>query len=242
MQESLDTFLATYRTTPNPSAPEGKSPSEIMFGRRIRTSLDLLRPFITRKPTNEENQPIKRSFDKNDKVYVKVYTKNTWSWLSGIVFEKIGKVMCNVWIEGRRMIRSHFNQMRHRRSSEAISAGSIQNKLPLDILLESCNVSSPDCSAVQPSVVPAPSPVASEASTLNAPPSHQSTPLQQVHQPGKVWRSPMSDSRESSSSSQSPSSTSPEFLSADSDPAVPLPRRSSRVRRQPQRFDAYQLH
>ncbi|XP_058814254.1 uncharacterized protein K02A2.6-like [Topomyia yanbarensis] len=44
IQEALDIFLITYRTTPNPATPEGKSPSEAMFGRKIRTSLDLLCP------------------------------------------------------------------------------------------------------------------------------------------------------------------------------------------------------
>ncbi|XP_062551120.1 uncharacterized protein K02A2.6-like [Armigeres subalbatus] len=42
--EILETFLLAYRSTPNRSAPEGLSPSEHMFGRRIRTCLELLRP------------------------------------------------------------------------------------------------------------------------------------------------------------------------------------------------------
>ncbi|XP_065091133.1 uncharacterized protein K02A2.6-like [Ochlerotatus camptorhynchus] len=42
--EALDTFLLAYQSTPNQSAPEGLSPSEIMFGRRLRTCLELLSP------------------------------------------------------------------------------------------------------------------------------------------------------------------------------------------------------
>ncbi|XP_062538690.1 uncharacterized protein K02A2.6-like [Armigeres subalbatus] len=39
-----DTFLLCYRSTPCRSAPEGKSPAELLLGRKLRTSLDLLKP------------------------------------------------------------------------------------------------------------------------------------------------------------------------------------------------------
>ncbi|XP_055590304.1 uncharacterized protein K02A2.6-like [Uranotaenia lowii] len=44
LQSALDTFLLNYRITPNRNASEGKSPSELLFGRRIRSHLDLLLP------------------------------------------------------------------------------------------------------------------------------------------------------------------------------------------------------
>ncbi|XP_055591110.1 uncharacterized protein K02A2.6-like [Uranotaenia lowii] len=66
--EALCTFLRTYRSTPNPATPEGKSPSETMFCRPIRTSFDLLRP-----PVHSENPPaeLNRSFQNHDPVYAK---------------------------------------------------------------------------------------------------------------------------------------------------------------------------
>ena len=42
LEKTLNQFLLRYRTTPHPKT--GKSPSEIMFGRNIKTRLDLLHP------------------------------------------------------------------------------------------------------------------------------------------------------------------------------------------------------
>ncbi|XP_055589902.1 uncharacterized protein K02A2.6-like [Uranotaenia lowii] len=44
LDEAIDTFLLCYRSTPCRSAPSGKSPGELLLGRPMRTSLDLLRP------------------------------------------------------------------------------------------------------------------------------------------------------------------------------------------------------
>ncbi|XP_062542361.1 uncharacterized protein K02A2.6-like [Armigeres subalbatus] len=58
LHEALDIFLLVYRSTPNRQVVDGKSPSESIFGRRIHTNLDLLRPpssesTILPKPDNE---------------------------------------------------------------------------------------------------------------------------------------------------------------------------------------------
>ncbi|KHN83739.1 Uncharacterized protein K02A2.6, partial [Toxocara canis] len=42
--EIMDTFLGTYRTTPNASLPEHRTPAELFLRRSPRTSLDLLKP------------------------------------------------------------------------------------------------------------------------------------------------------------------------------------------------------
>ncbi|KAL3087037.1 hypothetical protein niasHS_005276 [Heterodera schachtii] len=44
VKEIIETFLITYRTTPNDSLPDSKSPAEILLGRKPRTTLDLLKP------------------------------------------------------------------------------------------------------------------------------------------------------------------------------------------------------
>lgn len=44
LDEALDIFLNCYRSTPCRNAPGGKSPAEILLGRPMRTSLELLRP------------------------------------------------------------------------------------------------------------------------------------------------------------------------------------------------------
>ncbi|XP_055590190.1 uncharacterized protein K02A2.6-like [Uranotaenia lowii] len=44
LQEAIDTFLLCYRATPCRSAPNAKSPAEILLGKRLRTSLELVLP------------------------------------------------------------------------------------------------------------------------------------------------------------------------------------------------------
>ncbi|XP_038119282.1 uncharacterized protein K02A2.6-like [Culex quinquefasciatus] len=51
IDEALDVFLMTYRTTPNRQVEGGVSPSEAMFGRRIRTNLELLLPPPPKPPS-----------------------------------------------------------------------------------------------------------------------------------------------------------------------------------------------
>ncbi|XP_055623649.1 uncharacterized protein K02A2.6-like [Toxorhynchites rutilus septentrionalis] len=126
IQNALDIFLMTYRTTPNVSAPEGKSPSEVMFGRRLRTSLDLLRPPAVRETISET---VPRSFKQGDAIYAKVHSKNSWRWAPGVILERVGQVMFNVWIESSRMIRSHINQLRNRTESGAKTSSSMPSKV-----------------------------------------------------------------------------------------------------------------
>ncbi|XP_053686542.1 uncharacterized protein K02A2.6-like [Sabethes cyaneus] len=44
LDEAIDTFLLCYRSTPCRSAPEGKSPAELLLDRKLRTGMDLLKP------------------------------------------------------------------------------------------------------------------------------------------------------------------------------------------------------
>lgn len=114
LQEALDVFLLTYRSTPNRVLPEKHSPAEMMFNRRIRTSLELLRPPVKPIPVAEDVHVKKKSFNINDPVLVKKYHRNSWSWISGTIIDRIGRVMYRVNVEGGREIRAHINQMRPR--------------------------------------------------------------------------------------------------------------------------------
>ncbi|XP_055623231.1 uncharacterized protein K02A2.6-like [Toxorhynchites rutilus septentrionalis] len=79
IEEALDVFLLTYRSTPSRALPDQKSPSEIMFGRKIRTCLELLRPPPVRVPVptdDDRKQP--RSFNRNETVYAKLHGHTGW--------------------------------------------------------------------------------------------------------------------------------------------------------------------
>ncbi|XP_058449103.1 uncharacterized protein K02A2.6-like [Malaya genurostris] len=78
MCDALSTFLQVYRSTLCFSSPDGKSPAEDLFGRPIRTSLDLLRAPSDRVHLEQSSEihPLKRQFIVKDTVYAKVFVKN----------------------------------------------------------------------------------------------------------------------------------------------------------------------
>ncbi|XP_055543121.1 uncharacterized protein K02A2.6-like [Wyeomyia smithii] len=159
INEALDIFHLTYRNTPNRSAPDGKSPSEIMFGRKLRTCLELLRPPVQHFEKLPGNVDIQRRFVCNDPVYVQVHIKNSWKWAPGVILECIGDVMYNVWVDNRRLLRSHINQLRKRIDCD--SAATSLNKqvtLPLDVLLDAWNLPLSSASVQRP-LAPKPVPL-----------------------------------------------------------------------------------
>ena len=124
IEDAIQEFLLTYRIIPNKNTINGKSPSELMFGRRIRSNLELLLPQKDAQLTTNDRQnrqfdrhhgAIDKSFDVDDKVWIQVHQNNNWFWSPGIVIEKVGKVLYNVFLEEkRRLTRCHSNQMNKR--------------------------------------------------------------------------------------------------------------------------------
>lgn len=215
----------TYRTTPNRQVEGGVSPSEALFGRRIRTNLELLLPPPPKPPTepselNGGSQ--KRKFEPHDLVYAKLYSGNKWHWATGVVCDRVGRVMYTVWVEDRRLIRSHVNQLRSRADWDPGTDGAAKPKLPLDILLESWNLPEPSAGldlSVQLGSLEPPSPTDVADGSPSLPPS--------------VSEATSSTPRSLEQVSQS---------DCEPAPSVPVLRRSSRVRRQPDRFTLYQLN
>lgn len=154
LDEAIDTFLQCYRSTPCRSAPDGKSPAELLVGRPVRTSLDLLRPPTQFHKIENSKQDAQfnrkhgtkaRTYSPQDLVWTKVFRNNKWSWDAGTVVERLGKVMYNVWLPTKQnLIRSHCNQMRTRYQSDEkqqATQTSAESPVPLNILLDSCGLS-----------------------------------------------------------------------------------------------------
>ncbi|XP_062712964.1 uncharacterized protein K02A2.6-like [Aedes albopictus] len=122
LEDSLQTFLTVYRSTPTPDLG-GQSPAERMLGRSMRTVAALLKPperqqqskKVERKGdvTNRQDSP--RCYKQGDTVYAQVHQGNSWSWIPGRIIERVGKVNYNVLLNrNSRLIRSHINQLRNR--------------------------------------------------------------------------------------------------------------------------------
>lgn len=143
VEEALQTFLQTYRYTPNPTLPNNISPAEALLGRKVRTVFDLMRrPKLPVVYTNEKQNAQfnkkhgakQRSFAVGEEVYAEIHIRNEKYWAKGVIIEQKGNVVYNVLLEDQRrqgLIRSHANQLRRRTSSEATPVQ--ENTLPVQV-------------------------------------------------------------------------------------------------------------
>jgi transposase InsO family protein len=164
---TLQVFLQTYRSTPSRTL-QGKSPAELLLGRKMRTILSLLQPSqclpaVVNQQQNEQfnrkHGTVPRSFQAGDKVYAKVYTAKKWIWSVGEVIEAFGNVNYNVLLEvqhGRRkLIRSHANQLKHREADGNPPESASQLSILVDMFgLHPVPAATMPETTVQPPVLP----------------------------------------------------------------------------------------
>ena len=82
LEKTLNQFLQRYRTTPHPQT--GKTSSEIMIGRNIKTRLDLLhsKEATQKEPSENRTTPVNCELKVNDLVWVRNY-RGPPRWLLG---------------------------------------------------------------------------------------------------------------------------------------------------------------
>ncbi|XP_055714762.1 uncharacterized protein K02A2.6-like [Phlebotomus papatasi] len=125
---ALQRFLANYRVTPSEIVPQGKSPSEIMYTRRVRTIFDLLK-FKAPEPIqrnrkmedsyNKRHGTKNRIFARGQEVYAKKFAQGgKWTWTPGKVIERRGTVTYNIRLANGIIVRSHINQLRRRYAAD----------------------------------------------------------------------------------------------------------------------------
>ncbi len=113
----LQRFLVAYRNTPHSTT--GSSPAELLQGRKLRTTLDLIRPDVaTATRTHQANQEKgynkrekAREFTINSSVWVKTFMKGEEKWSLGTIVERLGPVTYNIKV-GDRVIKRHTDQIR----------------------------------------------------------------------------------------------------------------------------------
>ncbi|XP_037811061.1 uncharacterized protein K02A2.6-like [Lucilia sericata] len=91
--ENLNTFLQNYRSTTNPNTPDKKSPAEVLLGRKMSITLDLLKPTKNNNRNvsvphnkiaeqfNNKHGAKETNFDEQDAVYARIYKgNNNFCW------------------------------------------------------------------------------------------------------------------------------------------------------------------
>lgn len=111
-REKICKFLFDYRNSKNGTTQ--KSPAELLFGRPLRSRLDLLNPSAVTPSTSDLSLTVKRHqslqaknyrgsarpvLRENDKVWIKKYVANKkYYWIEGVIKRKIGAVMYVVYL------------------------------------------------------------------------------------------------------------------------------------------------
>ena len=104
----LDSFLLAYRNAAH--AISGQSPAMLMFGRPLRTRLDLLRPNIQKKMSDQH--PISKSareFIVGEEVLARNYSPGS-KWVRGTIERREGQLTYYVNIDGL-VWKRHVNQL-----------------------------------------------------------------------------------------------------------------------------------
>ncbi|KFD58860.1 hypothetical protein M514_00023, partial [Trichuris suis] len=122
---TLQTFLFHYRSTPC-SAIGKKSPAELFLGRRLRLTLDLIRPTVRQQRRRNEKMEQqfnrrhgarKREFSIGDTVLVKDHYANRW--IPATVRRRLGNVVYQLETKHGMWYR-HANQIQQRKSSNKL--------------------------------------------------------------------------------------------------------------------------
>ncbi|XP_037028712.1 uncharacterized protein K02A2.6-like [Bradysia coprophila] len=152
----LQTFLQRYRMTPNAQLPNNCSPAEVMFGRKMNSVLDLVKPrlkFDVIRDVKMEDQfntkhgAKHRIFYPNQKIYVRDFRERKIVWSPAVIIERVGNVVYNVECDGI-IWRRHANQIRVRYEYEDEQSDPVLSLLydvfettPLPVIIQQPEVS-----------------------------------------------------------------------------------------------------
>jgi transposase InsO family protein len=120
IETRLIQFLARYRVTPHTTTET--SPAELLMGRKLRTTLDLLHPDISCKVStkqeklNKSDKPL-RSFNIGDNVFARNYDGKS-KWLPATVIQITGPRSYHVQTSSNIVLRRHIDQLRTRYCKE----------------------------------------------------------------------------------------------------------------------------
>ena len=123
LQSRIAKVLFAYRLTPQGTT--GVSPAELLMGRIPRSRLELLKPNLTARVEDKQQQQKSvhdqkaklRVFKTGDQVHVKNHRPGP-QWLPGKILETTGPLSFRVQLEDNRVVRCHQDHLRPRETQE----------------------------------------------------------------------------------------------------------------------------
>ena len=112
VETNLQTILCKYRNMPH--AVTGVAPAELMFGRKLRIRLNLLKSSIKNcKPENHfgyDTFTVQKNFFQGERVTARNYHSKE-KWLPGYVKERVGKIHYLIKMDNGQIWRRHVDQI-----------------------------------------------------------------------------------------------------------------------------------
>ena len=123
IETRVSRFLFRYRNTPQSTTRI--SPAEMLLGRRPRSHLDLMHPYIGQRVHQQQQKQVEshnmHAKDRTLRVGETVFVRNfdgKSKWLCGVIVEQTGPVSFRVRLDDGRVVRRHVDHVRSRRVSE----------------------------------------------------------------------------------------------------------------------------
>lgn len=110
IKTNLQKVLFQYRLTPHPEL--NKSPAEAMYGRKLKSRLDLMFPVVNKDENALENIVVLRNFREGERVAVREYLDKKTKWRFGYVIRKLGKLHYEVKLDNGKIWKRHVNQIK----------------------------------------------------------------------------------------------------------------------------------
>ncbi|XP_055615014.1 uncharacterized protein K02A2.6-like [Toxorhynchites rutilus septentrionalis] len=218
VQFELYKILMAYRRTVHPTT--GKSPSMLVFGRQMKSRLDLLVPVSAQENSIREEGESVRRFAINERIAARDFLGSS-KWQFGTVTERLGKLHYMIELDDGRIWKRHVDQMRpgpKKQNNENDSWMEFFDRPRIDTV----------------SYHPSQSVVESNSSVIR----QQTTNLQTSSvPPTPVSVNPMAHSSQVIERVQSETRTGTEYIDRPAQDKNETPRRSSRIRKPPKRLD-----
>ncbi len=117
LETRLSRFLFMYRITPQSTTES--SPAQLMFGRPLRSRLDLILPDLSSRIEKKqekimERRPVGGTFCNGDRVYCREYSGKRKSWTPGVIEQKSGPLSYKVKLPDGRLLSRHVDQINSR--------------------------------------------------------------------------------------------------------------------------------
>ena len=118
INQKVQRFLMPYRTTPHSAT--NCTPAKLLFGRRLQTTLDIIKPSLSNNmEKNHNNMNCRaqnrrmREFSNGQEVFIRNFGVGS-RWISGVIVNSSGPLTWLIKLEDGKMLIRHADHIQNR--------------------------------------------------------------------------------------------------------------------------------